>query len=74
MAKYKVPVSIQTVATHVIGEIECDSAEEFKIKAHDLWAEKGWNYPTANIHNDFDLHDWDITEIGDDDLQDYKST
>ena len=69
MSKYRLPVVIETTASHVVGFVECDSVEEFNKKSYDLWESKDFDYPSANISNDFDLCDWDIAEIGEDDLK-----
>lgn len=72
MAKYKIPVAIQTIASKYIGTVECDSIEEYKEKAADLWESQDFDYPTVNITNDFDLNDWDILAVNKDDLKYYK--
>jgi len=72
MAKYKIPVVIQTIASKTVGFIECDSVEEYSEKAGDLWESMDYEYPTTNVSNDFDLSDWDIHVIDSDDLRFYK--
>ncbi len=74
MPKYIIPVLIETVASHVIGEVECDSLEEFEKKAEELWEAQDHDYPTTNIHNNFDLNEWDITKMEEDDLRYYETT
>ena len=69
MKKYKIPVSIQTIASKIIGFVECDNIDEFNELAEKLWEEKGYEHPTINCSNDFDLNDWDISEIENDDLK-----
>lgn len=72
MAKYKIPVTITTTAEHTIGEVECDSLEEYAEKAEKLWEDKEWYGPSTNIHNEFDLNDWEIAEIEESDLKFYS--
>lgn len=72
MAKYNIPVTIQTIASKHIGFVECDSLEEYNVKAAALWEEQDFEYPTTNISNDFDLSDWDISMVNSDDLRFYK--
>lgn len=70
MAKYCIPVVIQTIAYKQIGEIECSSIEEFAEKAADLWESTGYYTPTLNISNDFDLSgEWDVVMIDEDELK-----
>ena len=71
MKKYKVPVTIIATASHTIGEVEVDSIEEFKEKAEELWEELGFDHPTVNISNDFDLGDWEMNEVEERDLDYY---
>jgi|TARA_R110000850_G_scaffold271705_1_gene406211 hypothetical protein len=72
MSKYIIPVHIQTSASTVIGEVECDSLADFNVKAEELWESKGYDYPSTNIHNDFDLCDWELSEMSEDDLIYYE--
>jgi hypothetical protein len=69
MSKYRIPVGIQAVASTGIGVVECDSLEEFNEKADELWKSQDYDAPSINCTNDFDLNDWDITEIDEDDLR-----
>ena len=71
MAKYKIPVTITTTAEHVIGEVECDSLEDYAYKAEKLWEEQEWASPSTNCHNEFDLNDWEISPIEEEDLKFY---
>lgn len=71
MSKYIIPVSIGTHAGHTIGTVECDSLEEFNEKAEALWKSQDHEYPTTNCTNDFDLNDWEIDKMEEDDLQYY---
>jgi hypothetical protein len=73
MSKYEIPVSIETTASKTIGTIKCDTLKEFKEKAEKLWEGQDHDYPTANITNDFDLSDWDLSEVSEDDLRYYKA-
>ena len=73
MSKYEIPVSIQCIASKTIGTVKCDTLEEFKEKAEKLWESQGYDYPRANISNDFDLNDWDLSEVREDDLKDYET-
>ena len=72
MNKYKVPVEIHSYASKNIGFIECNTIDEFKEKAEELWESQNYDYPSINISNDFDLSDWDMSEITEDDLRFYK--
>ncbi len=72
MPRYKIPVVIETIATHVIGEVECDSLEEYEEKAEDLWKEQGWEHPGTFHDNKFDLGDWDFAKVTDEDLEFYN--
>jgi hypothetical protein len=73
MAKYKIPVVIQTIASKTIGEVECSSFEEFAEKAADLWESTGFYVPTTNITNDFDLSgDWDVDIVEEDEFKYYE--
>ena len=72
MSKYHIPVSIITCASHTIGMVKCDTIEEFNEKAEALWESQGWDAPTTNITNKFDLNDWAIDIITMDDLQYYE--
>ena len=71
--KFSVPVYIETTASHYIGEVECDNIDEYQEAANKLWEEQDWDSPTTNIHNDFDLNDWDIGQVNEDDLKYYKN-
>ena len=71
MSKYKIPVTIQTTASRMIGDVECDSLEEFEEKAELLWEAQNYDSPRTNIDNDFDLGDWDISVITESDLKYY---
>lgn len=71
MGKYKVMASISTVANKSIGEVEFDTLEEFRSKAEQLWEAQGYDYPTTNITNDFDLNDWELSELNEEDLRFY---
>tara|TARA_R110000744_G_scaffold162525_1_gene279172 strand:+ start:2149 stop:2379 length:231 start_codon:yes stop_codon:yes gene_type:complete len=68
MSKYRTWVGIQTVASASIGEIEFDTIEEYYEKAYALWDSQDCNSPSVNISNDFDLSDWDLSEVDEDDL------
>ena len=57
-----IPVIIQTTASKQIGEVDAETKDDFLEKANKLWEEKGFDSPRTNIHDDFDLHDWDIDE------------
>ncbi len=72
MCKYKIAVYIETTANHYIGDVECDSIKEYKEKSAELWESKDYEYPTTNCSNDFDLGDWDISDLSEDDLKFYK--
>ena len=73
MGKYRVDVTIQTFASHYIGEVECDSIEEFRKKADALWESQDWEAPRTNITNDFELGDeWEIVEVSEEDLKFYE--
>ncbi len=72
MSKYIIPVYIQTTASTVIGEVECDSLADFHVKAEALWKSKDYDHPSTNIHNGFDLNDWDLGEMSKDDLIHYE--
>ena len=73
MSKYKVPVSIQTIADKTIGHIECDTIEEYMEKSEALWQSQYYDSPSTNITNDFDLNDWDLSPVSEDDLKYYIS-
>jgi hypothetical protein len=70
--KYRIPVSIQTVADKNIGFVEVDSIEEYNEKAEKLWRDQGYAHPRINITNDFNLNDWDLSPVSDDDLKYHK--
>ena len=72
MSKYRIPVVIETIASKYIGTIECESLKEYKEKAEDLWEALDYEYPTTNVSNNFDLSDWDISEVDEDMLKYYK--
>lgn len=72
MAKYSIPVSIQTCASTIIGVVECDSLEEFHTKSNELWESQDYDSPSGNITCDFDLGDWDISVVHEEDLKYYK--
>lgn len=59
----KVQIYIETTATKHIGEIEIDSWDEYYDKAEELWEKSGYDSPTLNYYNDFDISDWDICEL-----------
>ena len=61
--KYRIPVTIIASASHTIGEVECDSLEEFEELAEELWKSQGYDAPNINATNNFDLGDWDIAEV-----------
>lgn len=68
--KYKADVHIQTVASKHIGTVEFDTIEEFYDKADKLWESRGWDSPSLNCHNDFDLGgDWELNNITESDLK-----
>lgn len=69
--KYSVPVTIQTCATKTIGVVECDTIQEYREKAEAMWEEQGYDYPSTNISNDFEIHDWDLSEVHVSDLKYY---
>lgn len=69
MKKYKTEVYIEAHASNFIGEVEFDSIEEFNEKANKLWEEQGYDAPSTNITNDFDLGDWDLSGITETDLK-----
>ena len=72
MSKYRIPVSIHAYASYYIGDVECDSIEEFHEKADALWESKDWYSPNANISNDFDIDgEWEIDDLKDSDLKYY---
>ena len=73
MKKYKIPISIYTTASHVIGEIECDNVEEYEKLAEKFWEDQDYDAPSTNCTNDFDLGDWELSEIKDDDLKYYAN-
>lgn len=73
MSKYSIPVSLQTCASHTIGTIECDTLDEFKEKAEKLWESQGYDSPSVNISNNFELGEWDLSEVLEDELQYYKA-
>jgi len=73
VAKYSIPVSIETIACKTIGVIECDTLEEFNKKADDLWESQGWDSPSTNISNNFELNDWEISEVEEGELKYYLS-
>lgn len=73
MAKYTIPVHIMTHATYVIGEVECDSFEEYLEKAEALWDSEECDSPTTNCHNDFDLGDWDLDLLESTDIKHYEA-
>ncbi len=73
MSKYRIPVTIETVASHTIGMVDCDSGEEFKRLAKELWESQGWEAPDTNCSNDFDLNEWDIAPVEESDLIYYTS-
>ncbi len=58
----KVPVYIITTSSKCIGEVDVESKKEFFDAAEELWKSQGYDAPTINISNDFDLGDWDIDE------------
>lgn len=66
--KYKIPVEIHAYASYCIGSIECDSLEEFKEKSEELWESQENDAPDINSLNNFDLSDWEISELKEDDL------
>jgi len=63
MKKFKAQVYIETTASNYIGEVEFDSVEEYREKAEKLWEAQGYDYPTTNISNNFDLGDWELNNI-----------
>lgn len=69
MSKYKAHVGIQTIASTTLGEVEFNTIEEYYEKAEELWESLGYNHPDVNVSNDFDLGDWDISKIGENDLK-----
>lgn len=69
MKKYKIPVIIETIASHVIGEVECDSLEEYAEKAEKVWESQGHDSPSTNVGNNFDLNEWDLAKFKEDDLK-----
>jgi len=73
MKKYKIPVSIETTASHVIGVVECDTLGEFRRKSQELWDSQDCDSPTTNVGNEFDLNDWDLSPMNQSDLKYYKN-
>lgn len=68
--KYKTPVYINAEVSKCIGEVEGDTLEEINEAAEELWRSQGYEAPTTNIHNDFEIAgDWDVTEYCDADLR-----
>ena len=63
MSKYKTWVGIQTVASASIGEIEFDTIEEYYEKADALWESQDYDSPTGSYGDDFDLGDWDLSNV-----------
>ena len=63
---------IQTVASKVVGFVECDSVDDYQEKAEALWESQGNDYPTTNISNDFDLGDFDLSVVDNFDLACYR--
>lgn len=70
--KYKVPVYILSTASKYIGEVEFDTIEEYNEKKDKLWEKLDYDTPSLYACNDFDLGDWDIEELEDNDLEYYK--
>jgi hypothetical protein len=73
MKKYYIPVSIETTASTSIGGVECDSIEEFQEEAEKLWEDQGWGAPSTNCHNGFDLNDWEISKVSEEELKYYEN-
>jgi len=74
MSKYKIPVDIWASASTHVGMVECDSIEEYWKKAEELWKSKGYDHPSTNSSNNFDLGDWDICEMEEGDLEYFVNT
>ncbi len=55
-------VYIDAVASKFIGYVEVEHEADFNAKANDLWESLGYDHPTLNCHNDFDLSDWEVSE------------
>lgn len=72
MKKYKIPVIIVATASKVIGEIECDSLEEYNKKVDEFLKKKGFPSIHTNISNDFEVGDSEIEEVKAEDLTYYK--
>lgn len=72
--KFLVPVYIVTEASLLIGEVEMESNDpkEYERKAMELWESQGHDHPTLNIHNDFDLGDWDILPQNSSDIEFFR--
>lgn len=58
----KIPVTITTIASHWIGEVEIETKEEFADAAEKLWESQGYNFPTPCHQEEYDLGEWDIFE------------
>jgi hypothetical protein len=71
MAEYKVPVYIVAEVTKCIGYVECNDLEEWEEKAMGLY-ESQEEFPTTNEQNDFDMGEWVVDSIGNNDLRLYK--
>ena len=67
----KVPVYIVSTASTYIGEVECDTVDEYNEKSQELWENQGYDAPSTNITVKFDLGDWDIQDIGSRDIESY---
>ncbi len=74
MSKYQIPVTIITCASHTIGYVMCDSVDEYYEKAEALWEKHENYYPSNSLSNEFDLGDWDIMDVVDEDLKYYENS
>ncbi len=72
MKKYKIPVYAETIASMHIGNVECDSYDEFLSKRADLWDEKDPSFPNYAC-NPFDLFEAEMSEFKESDMKHYKN-
>lgn len=73
--KFKVPVYIESIASKYIGEVELETndPEEYQEKATALWESQDFDYPILNVHNHFDMGEWEVQKQDKSDLDFYKN-